>query len=190
MWSRTSLPKMVATNQTRSLSHAVWWVQRKLWSFHLIPLCYGLPKWLSGEESACQCRRRRRHGLDPWIRKIPWRRKWQPAPVFSPRKSHGQRSLTGNSPWGHKESDMTEQLRTLYYRQCKWPPHWTGQVCKTDLCLPSKAVNDDFGVAWLWGTLVPIQTRQLLPCELEREPRDDMGSHRRLIFPAILSTEV
>jgi len=121
-------------------------------------------------------------GLDPWIRKIPWRRKWQPAPVFLPRKSHGQRSLTGNSPWGHKESDMTEQLSTLYYRQCKWPPHWTGQVCKTGLCLPSKAVNSDFGMAWLWGTLVPIQTRQLLPYELEREPRDDMGSHRRLSF--------
>ena len=42
------------------------------------------------------------------IEKIPWRRKWQPAPVFLPRKSHGQRSLAGYSPWDHKESDMTE----------------------------------------------------------------------------------
>ena len=47
-------------------------------------------------------------GFDPWVGKIPWRRKWQPTPVFLPGKSHGQRNLTGYSPWGHKESDMTE----------------------------------------------------------------------------------
>ena len=40
--------------------------------------------------------------------KIPWRRKWQSTPVFLPGKSHGQRSLVVYSPWGHKESDMTE----------------------------------------------------------------------------------
>ena len=42
-----------------------------------------------------------------------WRRKWQPSPVFLPGKSHGQRSLVGYSPWGHKESDMTEKLHFL-----------------------------------------------------------------------------
>ena len=41
-------------------------------------------------------------GFDPWVRKIPWRRKWQPTPVFLPGKSHGQRNLVGYSPWGHK----------------------------------------------------------------------------------------
>ena len=41
--------------------------------------------------------------------KIPWRRKWQPAPIFLPGKSHGWRSLVGYSPWGHRESDMTER---------------------------------------------------------------------------------
>ena len=46
------------------------------------------------------------------IRKIPWRRAWQPTPVFLPGESHGQRSLAGCSPWGHKESDTTEQLST------------------------------------------------------------------------------
>ena len=50
----------------------------------------GLPKWLSGKESTCQCRRRR---FNPWVRKIPWRRKWQPTPVFLPGESHGQSSL-------------------------------------------------------------------------------------------------
>ena len=41
--------------------------------------------------------------------KIPWRRKWLPTPVFLPGEFHGQRSLEGYSPWGCKESDMTEQ---------------------------------------------------------------------------------
>ena len=50
----------------------------------------GLLWWLSGKESPCQCRR---HGFDPWVRKISWRRKWQPAPVFLPGKSHEWRSL-------------------------------------------------------------------------------------------------
>ena len=43
-----------------------------------------------------------------WIGKIPWRRAWQPTPVFLPGESHGQRSLAGYSPWGHKELDMDE----------------------------------------------------------------------------------
>ena len=54
----------------------------------------------SGKESACQCRRHKRHGFDPWVGKILWRRKWQPALVFLPRKFHGQRSLLGYSAWG------------------------------------------------------------------------------------------
>ena len=51
------------------------------------------------KESACQSRR---HGFHPWIRKIPWKRKWQPIPVFLPEKSDGQRSLAGYSPWDSK----------------------------------------------------------------------------------------
>ena len=49
-------------------------------------------------------------GFDTWVGKIPWRRKWQPNPVFLPGKSHRQRSLAGYSPCGHIELDMTEQL--------------------------------------------------------------------------------
>ena len=51
-----------------------------------------LPSWLSGQEPGCQCRRCR---FDPWVGKIPWRRKWLPSPVFLPGKSYGQRSLAG-----------------------------------------------------------------------------------------------
>ena len=56
------------------------------------------------------CRRCWRPALDPWVRNIPWRRKWQPTPVFLPGKSHEWRSLAGYRPWGRKESDTTEQL--------------------------------------------------------------------------------
>ena len=62
----------------------------------------GFPKWLNGKESACQCRRHRKLGFHPWVGKIPWRRKWQPTPVFLPGKSHGQRSLVSYGPWGCK----------------------------------------------------------------------------------------
>ena len=75
---------------------------------------YGLPRWLSGKESACQCRRRGKHGFDPWVGKTPWRRKWQPILVFLPGESHGQRGLVGYSPWGCKESDTTDRLSTTH----------------------------------------------------------------------------
>ena len=57
-----------------------------------------------------QCRRHERLRFDPWVGKIPWRRKCPPTPVFLPGQSHGQRSLVGYSPWGRQESDMTEGL--------------------------------------------------------------------------------
>ena len=83
-----------------------------LWIVYVIVLLFiqtlGLPRWLSDKESTCQCRRCR---FDSWIGKIPWRRKYEPTPVFLPGKSHGQRSLVGYSPWGQKESDTTEQLK-------------------------------------------------------------------------------
>ena len=50
----------------------------------------------------------RRIGFNLWVRKIPWRRAWQPTPVFLPGESHGQRSLVGYSPRGRKESGTTE----------------------------------------------------------------------------------
>ena len=68
----------------------------------------GLPWWYSGKESAFQCRRCR---FDPWVRKIPWRKKWQPTPIFLPGRSHGQRSQAGYIVHGAtKELDWTEWL--------------------------------------------------------------------------------
>jgi len=57
-----------------------------------------LPVALVVRDPACQCRRHNRRGFSPWVRKIPWRRAWQPTPVFLPREAHGQRSLVGYSP--------------------------------------------------------------------------------------------
>ena len=69
----------------------------------------------SDSKSIClQCGR---PGFNPWDRRISWIRKWQRSPVFLPGKSHGRRSLVGYSPWGHKESDRTEQLHFHFHIQ-------------------------------------------------------------------------
>ena len=57
---------------------------------------------------------------DPWVRKIPWRRRWQPTPVFLPGESHGRRSLVGYSPRGGKELDMTERLHFHFHRHVRY----------------------------------------------------------------------
>ena len=62
----------------------------------------GFPGGASDNKSVCQCGRHKRCGFNPWAGKIPWSRKWQPTPVFLPGKFHGQRSLVGSSPWGHR----------------------------------------------------------------------------------------
>ena len=78
----------------------------------VVKLKVRLPRWLSGKESACQSRKCRRRGFDPWVRKIPWSRTWQPTPVFLPGESHRQWSLAGYSPWGPKAWDTAEQPGT------------------------------------------------------------------------------
>ena len=57
-----------------------------------------------------------RHGFNPRVRKIPWRREWQPTPVFFPREFHGQKSVADYSPWGCQGLGTTEQL-TLTFRE-------------------------------------------------------------------------
>ena len=85
-------------------------------------LC-GLSWWLSGKESTCiagdclQCRWPR---FNPWVRKIPWRRKWQPTPVFLLGKSHGQKRLPGYRPWGHKSWTPMSNWTTTSIIQPAW----------------------------------------------------------------------
>ena len=72
----------------------------------------GLLWWFSGKEPSCQCRW---CWLDPWVRKIPWRSKYQLTPVFLPGKSHGQKSLAGYNPWGGKRvgRDLVTEHRCM-----------------------------------------------------------------------------
>ena len=72
-----------------------------------------LPQWLRGKESTCQCMRHKRCGFNPWVRKTPWRKAWQPT-IFLLGKSYGQKSLVGYIPWDHKELDMSEATEHTY----------------------------------------------------------------------------
>ena len=89
----------------------------------------GLPWGLSGKESTCQGRR---PGSDPWVWRIPWRRAWQPTPVFLPGESHGQRCLVGYSPWGCKESNAVHFSCSAVSRLFVTP--WTA-TCQASLSI-------------------------------------------------------
>ena len=71
-----------------------------------------IPRGWVVKNSPASARRHKRHRFASHIGKTPWRRKWQPAPVFVPGESYGRRNLAGCSPWGRKELDMTAQLST------------------------------------------------------------------------------
>ena len=77
-----------------------------------------LPGELSWQRVYLQCRRPQ---FNPWAGKIPWRRAWQPTPVFLPGDSHAQRSLGGYSPWGPKEPDPTERLSAAQHSPSSMP---------------------------------------------------------------------
>ena len=85
----------------------------------------GFPWWASlvgfpgGSEVKASVSNVGKPGFDPWAGKIPWRRKWQPTPVFLLGEFLGWRSLVGYSPPGRRESDMTEQLSTAQQRDTK-----------------------------------------------------------------------
>ena len=68
---------------------------------------YKLPKWRLGR-TCLPMHKTKRCGFHPWMGETPWRKAWQPTPVFLPGKSHGRRTLVGYGTQGHKESDMTE----------------------------------------------------------------------------------
>ena len=93
--------------QSRHFEAGGWHLERKKKeisvssSLKIGIVCLGLPWWLSGKEYACQCRR---HRFDTWVKKIPWRKKQQPTPVFSPGESHGQGSQVGCSLQHHKNA--------------------------------------------------------------------------------------
>ena len=107
--------------------------------------------------------------------KIPWRREWLSTPVFLPGKSHRQRSLVGCSPWGHKESDTTEQPPLHFSLSCIGEGNGNPLQCS---CLESP--RD--GGAW-WATVYGIAqswTRLKWPSS---------SSFRNVLYEKILSVE-
>ena len=85
------------TTSSENVSLNLLW-PRPLWLF---------PGGARGKEHVCQCRK-----LDPWVGMIPWRRKWQPTPVFLPGEFHGQRNLAGYNSWGCKGQTQLKRLST------------------------------------------------------------------------------
>ena len=121
MFYITNLQGMLNQNHSEGLP---WWSSGK--TLHTHRRGHGFSSWLGKEDAARWAVRQKqkqkqqplnkqfpggsdgKHAgdlFDPWVGKIPWRRKWQPTPVFLPGESHGQGSPVGYSPWGRKESD-------------------------------------------------------------------------------------
>ena len=67
------------------------------------------------DQPSYQCRKCKGPGFNPWVGKIPWRRKWKPTPVLLPGKFHGKRSLVGYSSWGRKELETTKHIIILNF---------------------------------------------------------------------------
>ena len=98
------------------------------------------PKWCSGKESVCRCRRLKRHRFNIWVGKIPWRRKWQLTPVFLTEECHGQRSLAGykealdgvtksrTQPSTHEDQDaqagLSSPIAQHLFRKMLSPPYF------------------------------------------------------------------
>ena len=109
------------------------WKEHELWSHRDLDWYHRFITYTNSvtleTDLICQCRRCRRHGFDPWVGKIPWRRKWQRSPIFLTGESHGQRSLVDCSPWGHKDP----QLNTLHIHTCAGTEdvkYGTIEICK------------------------------------------------------------
>ena len=81
------------TKSQMQLSDFHWFTEREVGASQVVLVVKNLPA-SAGRPKRC--------GFDPWVRKIPWRIKWQPTPLFLPGESHGQRSLVGYGPWGHR----------------------------------------------------------------------------------------
>ena len=132
------------------------WSYQTLWDF---------PVGLVDEE----CRRHKKLRFDPWIRKIPWRRAWQPILVFLPEEPHEQRRVVGYSPQGHKESD------TIGATECACT-HWillemkqdkTGSLTGLSSLSPEKE-GKIWNVwisliGWWWGNRVVLQESYAWP---------------------------
>ena len=128
-------------------------------------------RWLSGKECACQCRR---PGFDPWVGKIPWRRKWQPTAVVLPGESQGQRSPSGCSPRGCK--------RVRHNRACI---HVLEAKDAAQGCRPGETISPEGGQrGGDHHVLVPQELSQCCRKPLRDRPREPFASSPGLLFRA------
>ena len=93
-------------------------------------------------------------GFDRWVEEIPWRKTWQPTPVFLPGEFHEQGSLVGYSPWGPKESDVIERLRTAQHRA-----HEDGTLIQCNYCHYKKRKTH-----WGWQRKSQVRAQQEGSC--------------------------
>ena len=138
------------------------WLQRlvlELWLWHeLNYVNIGASQVAQWYRICLQCRR---HGFSPWIRKISWRRKWQPVPVFLPGESHRQRSLVGCSPWGCKELGMAEWLSM---HTCGY---WTSYLIKMGLSVFVYKMEIIISHRWSWGLVSAQEVAALRTWEIQ-----------------------
>ena len=169
---------------------AVWgdWVEKQSKAFS---------SGSTDKESTCQCRRHKRCRFDPWVRKISWRRKWQPVPIFLPGKFHGQRSLAGYSPWGCEESETTECAR-MHARMHAQGLGDLGRAAGAFLWLWVKLSSTSGGGWWIHTPLrtpAPRVSFHFLPIQfaLKRSPAKDPQCQEDAVHQGnrfILTTEL
>ena len=132
--------------QVFSTSHII---SQIFWAQHAILM--GFPGGAIGKESACQCRRHKKCRSDLWIKKIPWKRAWQPTPVFAPGEFHEQRSLVDYSLYGHKQLDTTEATaHTHTHTRARARVHHSyGEKNPLEICLQTPDWDQIFKQAFL-----------------------------------------
>ena len=104
--------------QTRSMTYMAFHYFHWIVWMDILRLCrhrLGLPWWLSSKVPTCQCRKCR---FNPWVGKMPWRRKWQLTPVFLPGKSHGQRSLLDHGVTKRVKHNLATKQQKQIQTQC------------------------------------------------------------------------
>ena len=110
-WSDSLVSSVLGSEANVGLRETFPTLWLNIKKFFSVCTCMGFSGGAGGKEPACQCRRHKRCGFNPWVRKIPWRRAWQPTPIFSPRESHGAWWATV-----HRVSKIWTRLRWLSRR--------------------------------------------------------------------------